>query len=185
MATSHHQDHQPDHDHDHDHDHGHDHGRSDPFHAHDHAHCARTVLARADEQARADGVRLTPVRRRVLEILLESHRAMGAYELLERLAAEGFGKQPPVAYRALDFLVEQGFAHRVRRLNAYAACLSPHRDHAPAFLICRVCEQVAEAEGPALRDAVSGLGAANGFVIERSTIELLGLCARCAQAQPQ
>lgn len=154
-----------------------------PFHAHDHAHCASSVLARAEEQARADGVRLTPVRRRVLEILLESHRAMGAYDVLERLAAEGFGKQPPVAYRALDFLVEQGFAHRVRRLNAYAACLSHERDHTPAFLICRACEQVAEAESPDLRDALDGLGAANGFAIERRTIELLGLCAKCAAAE--
>ena len=44
----------------------------DPFHAHDHAHCSETVLRRAEEQARAEGVRLTPVRRRVLEILLDS-----------------------------------------------------------------------------------------------------------------
>ncbi|SMO97110.1 Fur family transcriptional regulator [Paracoccus laeviglucosivorans] len=154
----------------------------DPFHAHDHAHCTATVLARAEEQARAEGVRLTPVRRRVLEILLESHRAMGAYDVLERLAAEGYGKQPPVAYRALDFLVEQGFAHRVRRLNAYAACLSEKRDHAPSFLICRNCEQVAEAESAALRGALADLGAENGFTIERSTIELLGLCAACAKA---
>lgn len=154
----------------------------DPFHTHDHAHCASTVLNRAEAQARAEGVRLTPVRRRVLEILLESHRALGAYDVLERLAAEGFGKQPPVAYRALDFLVEHGFAHRVRRLNAYAACLSEQRDHSPAFLICRSCEQVAEAESPALRAAVQALGAASGFAVERSTIELLGLCARCAEA---
>lgn len=154
-----------------------------PFHAHDHAHCTATVLARAEEQARADGVRLTPVRRRVLEILLESHRAMGAYDVLERLAAEGFGKQPPVAYRALDFLVEQGFAHRVRRLNAYAACLSHERDHTPSFLICRSCEQVAEAESPDLRHALDALAAANGFAIERRTIELLGLCAHCATTQ--
>ncbi|MTH64618.1 Fur family transcriptional regulator [Paracoccus shanxieyensis] len=155
----------------------------DPFHDHDHAHCTATVLARAEEQARADGVRLTPVRRRVLEILLESHRAMGAYDVLERLAAEGFGKQPPVAYRALDFLVEQGFAHRVRRLNAYAACLSEHRDHAPGFLICRNCEQVAEAESPGLHDALAALAAESGFVIERSTVELLGLCRACAKAE--
>ncbi|MDS9466051.1 transcriptional repressor [Paracoccus sp. MBLB3053] len=152
----------------------------DPFHAHDHDHCAATVLRRAEEQARQDGVRLTPVRRRVLEILLESHRAMGAYDVLDRLAAEGYGKQPPVAYRALDFLVEQGFAHRVRRLNAYAACLSHQRDHSPAFLICRSCEQVAESESVGLRQALQGLGEAHGFAIERSTIELLGLCARCA-----
>ncbi|MTH34590.1 transcriptional repressor [Paracoccus limosus] len=154
----------------------------DPFHAHDHAHCAATVLSRAEAQARAEGVRLTPVRRRVLEILLESHRAMGAYDVLDRLAAEGFGKQPPVAYRALDFLVEHGFAHRVRRLNAYAACLSEQRDHSPAFLICRSCEQVAEAESSALRAAIHDLGAESGFAVERSTIELLGLCARCAEA---
>lgn len=154
-----------------------------PFHVHDHAHCTATVLARAEEQARAEGVRLTPVRRRVLEILLESHRAMGAYDVLERLAAEGFGKQPPVAYRALDFLVEQGFAHRVRRLNAYAACLSQERHHAPGFLICRSCEQVAEADSADLRTALDALAAANGFAIERRTIELLGLCAKCAVTQ--
>ncbi|WP_199260643.1 Fur family transcriptional regulator [Paracoccus binzhouensis] len=155
---------------------------ADPFHEHDHAHCAAAVLRRAEEQARAEGVRLTPVRRRALEILLESHRAMGAYEVLERLSAEGFGKQPPVAYRALDFLVEQGLAHRVQRLNAYAACLSAERDHSPAFLICRGCEQVAEAEAPELRAALQGLAGAAGFRIERATVELLGLCARCTEA---
>lgn len=155
---------------------------ADPFHDHDHAHCAAAVLARAEEQAQAERVRLTPVRRRALEILLESHRAMGAYEVLERLSAEGFGKQPPVAYRALDFLVEQGLAHRVQRLNAYAACLSPERDHSPAFLICRGCEQVAEADSPELRAALSALAAGAGFGIERRTVELLGLCARCREA---
>jgi len=155
---------------------------SDPFHEHDHAHCAAAVLRRAEEQARAEGVRLTPVRRRALEILLESHRAMGAYEVLERLSAEGFGKQPPVAYRALDFLVEQGLVHRVQRLNAYAACLSAKRDHSPAFLICRGCEQVAEAEAPELRKALESLAAAADFRTERVTVELLGLCARCTEA---
>ena len=154
----------------------------DPFHAHDHAHCATSVLSRAEAQARADGVRLTPVRRRALEILLESHRAMGAYEVLERLSAEGFGKQPPVAYRALDFLVEQGLAHRVQRLNAYAACLSPERDHSPAFLICRGCNVVAEAPAAPVMAALQGAAGASGFVIERSTIEALGLCPSCQVA---
>ena len=107
------------------------------FARHDHAHCAGDVLTRATDMAKAQGVRLTPVRRRVLEILLEGHRAMGAYDVLARLAEEGFGNQPPVAYRALEFLEEHGFAHRIRRLNAFAACLHPATDHAPVFLICR------------------------------------------------
>ncbi|WP_185968487.1 Fur family transcriptional regulator [Paracoccus sp. M683] len=134
----------------------------------------------AVDLARQQGVRLTPVRLRTLEILLETHQAMGAYEVLERLAAEGFGSQPPVAYRALDFLVQHGLAHRVQRLNAFAACLTPGHDHAPAFLICRSCNKVAEADVPAIRDAVGQAAGDSGFSVERMTVEVLGLCDRCA-----
>ena len=77
------------------------------FAAHDHAHCATDALTRAEAITAEAGLRMTPVRRRVLEILLEEHKALGAYDVLARLAAEGFGNQPPVAYRALEFLVEQ------------------------------------------------------------------------------
>jgi Fur family zinc uptake transcriptional regulator len=149
------------------------------FGAHDHAHCASDALERAEAVAQAAGARLTPVRRRVLEILLEDHRALGAYEVLRRLAAEGFGNQPPVAYRALEFLVEHGLAHRIQRLNAFAACTHAGADHAPAFLICRVCATVAEADAKAARKALDTEAAALGFIVERSTIEALGLCPAC------
>ena len=46
------------------------------FARHDHAHCASDVMERAEALAGAQGVRLTPVRRRALEILLEEHRAL-------------------------------------------------------------------------------------------------------------
>ena len=153
------------------------------FARHDHAHCASDALTRAEALAAARGVRLTPVRRRVLEILLEEHRALGAYDVLNRLAAEGFGNQPPVAYRALDFLEEQGFAHRVRRLNAFAACMHPGEAHAPAFLICRGCDAVAEAPAAPVRAALEAAAGAVGFTVERSNIEALGLCPACREAQ--
>lgn len=152
------------------------------FARHDHARCAEGALAAAEAMAAAAGLRLTPVRRRTLEILLESHRAMGAYEVLERLAAEGFGRQPPVAYRALDFLVEQGFAHRIRRLNAFAACTRPGTDHQPVFLICRGCNAVAEAPGAEARAAVEAAATAMGFRVERASLEAAGLCPACAGA---
>lgn len=160
-------------------------GCADPgaaFQAHDHAHCTHDVLDRAEALARSQGARLTPVRRRVLEILLEEHRALGAYDVLNRLAAEGFGNQPPVAYRALDFLVEQGLAHRIRRLNAFAACMHPGEAHAPAFLICRACNAVAEAPGRPIRAALDQAAAAMGFAVERATVEALGLCPACQGA---
>lgn len=159
------------------------HSPADPaFGAHDHTHCASDALVRAEAVAEAAGARLTPVRRRVLEILLEDHRALGAYDVLRRLAAEGFGNQPPVAYRALDFLVEQGLAHRIRRLNAFTACMHPGTVHAPAFLICRACDAVAEAPAAPVRAALDDAAAALGFVIERSNIEALGLCPACDRA---
>lgn len=149
------------------------------FQPHDHAHCCGDVLAHAQALVAERGLRLTPVRQRTLEILLESHHALGAYEVLNRLAAEGYGNQPPVAYRALEFLVEQGMAHRIRRLNAFTACMNPGTAHAPAFLICRACNAVAEAPAAPVRLALDAAAAALGFAIERSTIEAVGLCPAC------
>ncbi|MFN3723351.1 MAG: transcriptional repressor [Paracoccaceae bacterium] len=152
------------------------------FASHDHAQCAADVLARAEALAAASGARMTPVRKRVLEILLEHHKAMGAYDVLQRLAADGFGNQPPVAYRALEFLVDQGFAHRIQRLNAFAACMHPGEAHAPAFLICKTCDAVAEAPAAPVRAALDAAAAEIGFVVERSSIEALGLCPACREA---
>jgi Fur family transcriptional regulator, zinc uptake regulator len=152
------------------------------FATHDHAHCAHDALERAEALTKATGARLTPVRRRVLEILLEEHKALGAYDVLARLTADGFGNQPPVAYRALEFLVEQGLAHRIQRLNAFTACVHMGEDHAPAFLICRVCNTVAEAEASAARHSLEAEAARAGFRVERTTIEALGLCPSCQSA---
>lgn len=152
------------------------------FARHDHAHCAAATLARAEAVAAEKQIRLTPVRRRTLEILLAEHRALGAYAVLEQLARDGYGNQPPVAYRALDFLVEHGFAHRIRRLNAFTACTHPGEAHSPAFFICTGCEGVAEAPGRAIRDAMEEAADALDFTVERTSIEAAGLCATCRGA---
>ena len=154
------------------------------FAPHDHTRCAGDVMALAEARMAEGGHRMTPVRRRTLQILLEAHRAMGAYDVLERLAADGFGNQPPVAYRALEFLEDQGLAHRIRRLNAFTACMHPGEAHAPAFLICRACHAVAEAAVPAVAQALTHAAQALGFTVERTTVEALGLCPGCALAGP-
>jgi len=149
------------------------------FHDHDHAHCTGAGLDRADALAQSRGLRLTPVRRATLEILLSRHKAFGAYEILDELKQAGFGSQPPVAYRALDFLVEQGLAHRVRRLNAFMACTHPGTDHAPAFFICTECAAVAELPEESLRAAVGDAATSIGFEVQRLSVEAEGLCPNC------
>ncbi|MEO9823346.1 MAG: transcriptional repressor [Paracoccaceae bacterium] len=149
------------------------------FETHNHRDCIDKGVQAADAFCKDAGLRLTPTRRRVLEILLEQHRAMGAYEILDILRDEGLGSQPPVAYRALEFLVQNGFAHRIERLNAFIACAHPGQDHAPAFLICRSCDSVAEAPSEAKKGRLGKAARTAGFHIESTFVEAIGLCPKC------
>ncbi|MEM8959087.1 MAG: Fur family transcriptional regulator [Pseudomonadota bacterium] len=152
------------------------------FERHDHAACITDGLAAAERVCAERGLQLTRVRRRVLEYLLGEHRALGAYEILDRLSAEGLGKQPPVAYRALEFLVTNGFAHRVEKLNAFIACGLPGKTHHPVILICSDCGAVAETATNPAAGALGRAAKASGFAIDRTVIEAEGTCPRCAGA---
>jgi len=147
------------------------------------------MLKALSHAAKTRGLRLTPARVRVLELLGEAHRAMGAYELLDRLRAEGLGSQPPVVYRALEFLIRAGFAHKIERLNAYVACCRPEDEeghgsgHGACFLICSGCCKVAEIEDPLLETALTSAAAGRGFVIGRTVLEIEGTCPGCRAAR--
>lgn len=152
------------------------------FETHDHAHCIADGLRAAELECEKQGLQLTPVRRRTLEILLTEHKALGAYDVLGFLRDEGFGSQPPVAYRALDFLVKNGFAHKLEKLNAFVACTHPCERHAPCFLICTSCDQVIETSGRLPAEAVMQSASALGFAVSRVVIEAEGICPRCQEA---
>lgn len=154
------------------------------FEKHDHHGCIADCVKAVEESCVAAGLKLTPQRRRVLEILLREHRAMGAYDILEVLRNEGHTAQPPIAYRALDFLVAHGFAHKVERLNAFIACTHPGKDHTPAFLICRACKAVAEAPSEPARLSLGNTAEAAGFVMDTAIVEAVGLCPKCVDVAP-
>ena len=155
------------------------------FHKHDHAACISEGVARADALCVEEGVQFTPVRKRGLELLLQAHRAMGAYQILDQLREDGFKHQPPVAYRALDFLVARGFAHKIEKLNAFIACAHLGLHHSPAFLICRCCASVAETRVDETRGPLSDVANSAGFVIEKAVIEAEGICPNCLTDQPE
>ena len=149
------------------------------FARHDHRACIADSVTQAETHCRDSGLQFTPVRRRVLEILVKEHRALGAYDILDILREEGLGSQPPVAYRALEFLVQHGFVHKIERLNAFTACAHPGETHAPVFLICRICESVAETHSEISRGFLGKAAREAGFVIERAVIEAEGTCPNC------
>ena len=147
---------------------------------HDHGRCVADAVQTAIELCGKRGTRLTPVRRRVLELVWRSHEPVGAYSLLDVLRQEGWNAAPPTVYRALDFLLDNGLVHRLESLNAFVGCNDPHRPHEGQHLICRDCGQVSEATDPEVSAAIRALAAGTGFSVIRQTVEILGLCERCA-----
>lgn len=151
--------------------------------AHDHDLCIDDALRQADEVCRQQGARLTEQRRRVLELVWQSHRPIGAYEILDRLAdADGRRAAPPTVYRALDFLLEQGLIHRIESRNAFIGCSHPGSNHVVEILLCDHCGRAAEVSDHAVARAVEATAAQLGFTIERHTIEIAGRCGDCQPA---
>ena len=146
---------------------------------HDHGRCTTVAIAHAEAHCQARSQRLTPIRRRVLEALLASHRPLGAYEIIERLAGKT-RPAPITVYRALDFLRDNGLAHRIESRNAFVACVHNHLDDdLVVFLICERCGTVGEAPGGAVANALKASSRAAGFAPKSPLIEIAGICSHC------
>ena len=153
--------------------------RAFPRKGHDHVRCVADAMADAARLCRERGARLTPLRARVLEIVWQSHKPAGAYDILAVLADEGRSAAPPTVYRALDFLLEQGLVHRLASLNAVVGCSRPGHAGAGQFLICRACGNAAEINDTGIERAIGRSAASQGFAVRGHSVEIDGICPDC------
>jgi Fur family zinc uptake transcriptional regulator len=140
---------------------------------------ARRALERAERLCQARGVRLTVLRRRVLEIIWSQARPLGAYAILDVLRDDGRAGAPPTVYRALDFLLQQGLIHRLASMNVFTGCCQPDRRHGGQFLICKDCGRVDELSNTEVEGLLDGEAVACGFEVLTQTVEVLGRCPDC------
>ena len=124
-----------------------------------------------EEYCKAKNLKLTPVRQKVFQLLVKEKSGLGAYRILDLLREAGFNSQPPVAYRALDFLVEHGFVHKIESQNSFVACSDPGEHHSPIFMICKKCDSVSEATVSVPASDLSEALMATGFQVEQTIIE--------------
>jgi len=146
---------------------------------HDHAVCAAELMARAERACVRHNARLTSLRRDVLGAVGESHRAAGAYEIIERMARSGPRPAPISIYRALEFLGDLGLVHRIESRNAFVACSRLHEAGRAVLMVCERCGTVDELEAASVFDRLDSLSSAEGFETRRAVIELSGCCAPC------
>ncbi len=143
-------------------------------------HDLRHALGSAELRCAETQERLTPPRRRVLELLLEADAPLKAYDLIAAFGAGGEPAKPPTVYRALEFLERLGFAHRIESLNAYVPCRLHADGHSAAFLICDCCGAAQEFE-PDFAPQLAAAQAA-GYEVRAVTLEARGRCAACREA---
>ena len=161
---------------------GHTHTHAKHKHGpHQHRHDARGFVRVVAEACEVRGLRLTPLRLRVLELVAESDKPVKAYDLLDKLKDERAGAAPPTVYRALDFLLENSFIHKLESINAYVSCHHPDEAHQVPFLICDVCASAVEICDDNVAHLLGEQAREHGFKPRAQTLEVHGVCAECAK----
>ena len=155
---------------------------------HGHSHCISQVLDDAETLCKNRGVRLTDQRKAVLKVLASSHVPASAYDILDRLnrlrKEKGDAMLAPVSiYRALEFLLDNGFVHRIESRNAYVACTHCKDDHGDVtiFLLCEQCGRADEYQSETLSGLIDAIAATEQFLPNAPVMEIRGLCVDCRQ----
>ena len=148
---------------------------------HRHSQCIKAALVRAEQTCKTRGVRLTPIRRKVLELVWQSHKPIKAYDLLGLLSSGNDIKKPPTVYRALEFLLNNHLIHKIESNSGYVGCEYEHDIPDSSFLVCDVCHEAKELYEPKLSKTLLETSKKQGFTAHQTTIEIHGTCARCAK----
>ena len=153
------------------------HACTDPHH---HVHDADAYVRTVSQACLDRNLRLTPIRAQVLQLLAEHGKPVKAYDLLEMMQSRVGSNAPPTVYRALDFLIENGFIHKLSSINAYVACHHPSVSHSVPFLICDGCQNAIEVEDDSIALGLVEKAAALGFQTRAQVLEVHGLCRECS-----
>ncbi|HOZ06152.1 MAG TPA: transcriptional repressor [Arenimonas sp.] len=154
----------------------HDHPCTDPLH---HVHDAGGFVKAVEQACEERGLRLTPLRAQALALIAAETKPIKAYDLLDKMKTEKGNAAPPTVYRALDFLLEQGFIHRLASINAFVSCHHPQVEHSVPFLICDKCQNAVEMEDDGVSAMLETQAKSIGFTTRAQILEVHGVCADC------
>jgi len=153
---------------------------TDNLHTHPaHHHDAKGFVRAVEHASEERGLRLTPLRKEVLELIAASRKPVKAYDLLDQLREKHGNAAPPTVYRALDFLLENGFIHKLESINAFVSCHHPAEAHQVPFLICDNCASAQEVCDARVAELIEAQARTFGFRPQAQTLEVHGLCKQC------
>jgi len=146
-----------------------------------HKSCIKDALIEAKNICEQRGVKLTKLRETVLKLIWKNHNYVKAYDLLEDLKKIDSSAKPPTIYRSLEFLMENGFIHKIQSLNAFVGCSHPNEHNECYFLICKECQNIEECHSENINEFVQFTSSNNNFSANKVTLEISGICQECIQ----
>lgn len=143
------------------------------------------IIERVERQCRENGTRLTKKRKQILSGLLQSDKALSAYELVEYCKSELNESVPAMSvYRILAFLQDEQLVHKLNLANKYVACAhidGEHAHEASQFLICQSCQRVKEVDiGDSVVKSLRQNVLDAGFELGNPQLEINCICEGCA-----
>ena len=140
------------------------------------------TIHKVEQICKSNKLGLTQIRRQVFEIIIKNNKPIKAYEILDKISnINNKLSHPPTVYRAIDFLIENGFVHKLNSINSFVGCFHPKAPKECYFLICKKCNIYQECCDDSLKDRISKTAIHNNFVISNTTLEIEGHCLDCSQ----
>lgn len=139
------------------------------------------LVSKAKQVCDKRGARFTTIREKVFRLLANKIGGVGAYDLLEELKVTESAAKPATIYRALDFLSELGFIHKIESTNEFMLCHHFDHIHPVQLLICDECGHVEELNSSIISHELNNLAEEKGFTVSAQTIEAHGQCENCKQ----
>lgn len=136
-------------------------------------------LVLIEQRCREQQASLTPIRHEVLEWLYHHPAGLKAYDLLALVRQQRPNATPPTVYRALDFLIEQGLAHKIGRSNTFVVCRHDSHRLPGLFLLCPRCGGISELAAEAALQALLQILAQAGYRLDSPEVELSAVCPAC------
>jgi Fur family ferric uptake transcriptional regulator len=131
------------------------------------------------DQLRARGLRWTPQRRLILDVIAGAEGHVTGSEFVDRCRLRDPDTTPSTVYRTLDVLEELGYLHHSHGADGREEFhVLPHAEH--AHLRCDRCNgswEIATDEAIAL---VDGLQRSRGFRVQVGHLTITGVCAACS-----
>ena len=143
-------------------------------------HAPEVTWDEVRERLHERGLRWTPQRRLLVEVLATTDGHITGAELVERCRAQDPEVTPSTVYRTLDVLEDIGLIRHAHGLDGREEFhVRPAREH--GHLHCSVCHRAWEIGAEDVAEMVADFERRRGFNVDLGHLSVVGICDDCQE----